>query len=403
MKNRLKRAADIFFTVVLAASLSGCASILDYWSTEETAEDAAASVTQTVSDEEADTDTDRIPEDPLHPEGQPDDSAENQPESLEEKAVSANSLPPPTGTPIGASSGTPIGASSGANPAAGSNSVPAGSAAALADAQKRAAEAEAARKKAEDELAAANERIAALLAAQPAPETATAALADAQKQTAEAEAARKKAEADAAAAKKKADTDLAAAQKKAADAETARKKAEADAAAAKKKADTDLAAAQKKAADAEIARQKAETDAAELRKNIEEISLSRPAAITPAEQPPQISLAGQQTPSMTNASPAIPNAAQNAAVQDTSGIVTEPPTPAEEAVLPKYYIVGAWPPDCFWDIAEIVYHDPYRWPILYEANRSKLEDPDNPDLLEVGTILEIPAINGERREGYFAQ
>ncbi|MDR0761363.1 MAG: hypothetical protein LBF74_14855, partial [Treponema sp.] len=62
-----------------------------------------------------------------------------------------------------------------------------------------------------------------------------------------------------------------------------------------------------------------------------------------------------------------------------------------------------WPPDCFWDIAGLVYGDPYRWPILYEANRSKLEDPDNPDLLEAGTVLEIPSINGERREGYAAR
>ncbi|MDR0638239.1 MAG: hypothetical protein LBG27_04935 [Spirochaetaceae bacterium] len=81
--------------------------------------------------------------------------------------------------------------------------------------------------------------------------------------------------------------------------------------------------------------------------------------------------------------------------------VTAPEAPAQDAVLPKYYTVGTWPPDCFWDIAEFVYGDPFRWPIIYEANRDKLEYPDNPDLLEAGTVLEIPSINGERREGHF--
>ena len=45
MKNVLKRVADLFFTVVLTASLSGCASIVEYWSMDETASPAGAAQT----------------------------------------------------------------------------------------------------------------------------------------------------------------------------------------------------------------------------------------------------------------------------------------------------------------------------------------------------------------------
>jgi nucleoid-associated protein YgaU len=101
-------------------------------------------------------------------------------------------------------------------------------------------------------------------------------------------------------------------------------------------------------------------------------------------------------PGTINAGLNTSGSAQNPSVQSAQ-------SPAPNAVLPKYYTVGAWPPDCFWVIAELVYGDPFRWTILYEANRSKLEDPDNPDLLEAGAVLEIPSINGERREGYYTR
>ena len=78
--------------------------------------------------------------------------------------------------------------------------------------------------------------------------SAEAKVAEAAKKAADEEAARKKAEDDAAAAKKKAEDDAAAAKKKADDdAAAAKKKADDDAAAAKKKADDDVAAAKKKA------------------------------------------------------------------------------------------------------------------------------------------------------------
>jgi hypothetical protein len=39
------------------------------------------------------------------------------------------------------------------------------------------------------------------------------------------------------------------------------------------------------------------------------------------------------------------------------------------------------------------------WKVLYEANKSKMPDPDNPDLIEPGMVLDIPSIRGEFRRG----
>jgi hypothetical protein len=74
-----------------------------------------------------------------------------------------------------------------------------------------------------------------------------------------------------------------------------------------------------------------------------------------------------------------------------------------DADLPKYYVVRPWisTRDCLWNIAGYswVYNDPYRWTVLYEANKANMPEPDNPDLIEVGMILEIPSIRGEVRQG----
>jgi len=73
------------------------------------------------------------------------------------------------------------------------------------------------------------------------------------------------------------------------------------------------------------------------------------------------------------------------------------------AQLPGQYTVRQWAStrDCFWNIAGYswVYGNPHRWRTLYEANKSKLPDPNNPDLMEPGTVLTIPSIRGETRQG----
>jgi len=73
------------------------------------------------------------------------------------------------------------------------------------------------------------------------------------------------------------------------------------------------------------------------------------------------------------------------------------------ANLPKQYTVRTWSSfrDCLWNIAGYswVYGDPWRWRTLYEANKSKMPEPNNPDLIEPGMILDIPSIKGETRSG----
>jgi nucleoid-associated protein YgaU len=70
---------------------------------------------------------------------------------------------------------------------------------------------------------------------------------------------------------------------------------------------------------------------------------------------------------------------------------------------PLQYKVRPWDVfgDCFWNIADWFYGSPWKWTLLYEANKALLPDPDNPNWLEVGTVLDIPAAPGEIREGFW--
>jgi len=71
--------------------------------------------------------------------------------------------------------------------------------------------------------------------------------------------------------------------------------------------------------------------------------------------------------------------------------------------LPKQYTVRTWQreKDCLWNISGYswVYGDPTKWRLLYNANKSKMPDPNNPDLIEPGMVIDIPSIKGEAREG----
>ena len=71
--------------------------------------------------------------------------------------------------------------------------------------------------------------------------------------------------------------------------------------------------------------------------------------------------------------------------------------------LPSQYTVRPWSvsKDCLWNIAgrPWVYNDPRKWQILYDANKSKMPEPNNPDLIHPGMVLDIPAIKGESRQG----
>ena len=71
--------------------------------------------------------------------------------------------------------------------------------------------------------------------------------------------------------------------------------------------------------------------------------------------------------------------------------------------LPKQYTVRTWVKerDCLWNISGYswVYGDPTKWRLLYDANKSKMPDPNNPNLIEPGMVLDIPSIKNEAREG----
>ncbi|MDR2159401.1 MAG: hypothetical protein LBP23_04965 [Treponema sp.] len=87
----------------------------------------------------------------------------------------------------------------------------------------------------------------------------------------------------------------------------------------------------------------------------------------------------------------------------------QPPDPpreqpsVESTPLPAQYTVRTWAvsKDCLWNIAgrSWAYGDPSKWRLIYNANRSRMPQPDNPDLIHPGMILDIPSVKGELRQG----
>jgi nucleoid-associated protein YgaU len=82
--------------------------------------------------------------------------------------------------------------------------------------------------------------------------------------------------------------------------------------------------------------------------------------------------------------------------------VAAQPQPATPS-LPQYYTVRLIleARDCFWRIAAypFVYNNPWKWRLLYNANKDILENPKNPDLIEPGMRFIIPPLGNETREG----
>ena len=120
--------------------------------------------------------------------------------------------------------------------------------------------------------------------------------------------------------------------------------------------------------------------------------------------------ANQNTEEYRQADAAFADAKEARAIEDWRGAMTAslsandflasiPPGPA----LAAQYRVRTWTAtrDCLWNIAAMpeVYNDPWQWRVLYEANRSKLRNRNNPHLLTPGMILDIPSIRGETRSG----
>lgn len=74
--------------------------------------------------------------------------------------------------------------------------------------------------------------------------------------------------------------------------------------------------------------------------------------------------------------------------------------------LPKYYVVTPWAKskDCYWNISgkPYVYNNPLLWENLYQANKSSMPDPANPDLIHPGMKMLIPSLTGEFRDGVYS-
>ena len=104
----------------------------------------------------------------------------------------------------------------------------------------------------------------------------------------------------------------------------------------------------------------------------------------------------------TAASTASTTSSSAISTTPASIVTTTPVTPAH-APLPSQYTVRPWATtrDCLWNIAGYpwVYGDPRRWPELYEANKTRMPQPNNPDLIHPGFVINIPSSTGEIRQG----
>lgn len=73
--------------------------------------------------------------------------------------------------------------------------------------------------------------------------------------------------------------------------------------------------------------------------------------------------------------------------------------------LPEYYVVRPWADtrDCYWNISgrQYVYDNPLLWENLYQANKSNMPKPEDPNLILPGMKMKIPSITGEYREGVY--
>lgn len=72
---------------------------------------------------------------------------------------------------------------------------------------------------------------------------------------------------------------------------------------------------------------------------------------------------------------------------------------------PEYYIIHDWKEtkDCFWNIAAkpFVYNDPFKWEVLYNANKGVLDNASNPNVIQPEIKIRIPSLAGEVREGTY--
>ena len=77
----------------------------------------------------------------------------------------------------------------------------------------------------------------------------------------------------------------------------------------------------------------------------------------------------------------------------------------EVTPLPAYYIVRPWAEtkDCYWNISgrPYIYNNPLLWENLYQANKSAMPKPEDPNLIHPGMKMSVPSLTGEYRSGTY--
>jgi len=77
----------------------------------------------------------------------------------------------------------------------------------------------------------------------------------------------------------------------------------------------------------------------------------------------------------------------------------------EVTPLPEYYIVRPWAEtkDCYWNISgrPYIYNNPLLWENLYQANKSGMPKPEDPNLILPGMKMKVPSLTGEYRSGIY--
>lgn len=120
-------------------------------------------------------------------------------------------------------------------------------------------------------------------------------------------------------------------------------------------------------------------------------------------EPAALSTPTRSAPSEEAATDSAPaSAASTGSTPQSAGAATVTPAVSSEP-LPAQYVVRS--EDTFKSIAARpwVYGDESEWRRLYNANRNKLSDPNNPDMLMSGIVLDIPSMEGETRSGLWEE
>lgn len=77
----------------------------------------------------------------------------------------------------------------------------------------------------------------------------------------------------------------------------------------------------------------------------------------------------------------------------------------EVTPLPAEYIVRPWAEtkDCYWNISgrPYIYNNPLLWENLYQANKSAMPKPEDPNLIHPGMKMKVPSLTGEYRKGTY--